>query len=113
MLIGTDAETIATIMEPYDLLSLGFNCGSGPDEVMKHVKTLSENWIGRISVHSNAGLPVNHGGCTVYPMEPSEFSQLEKDFLPLFLDFLGEKTNPIWQEIETRFNHKLTKHQPT
>ena len=26
MLIGTDAQTIATIMEPFDILSLGFNC---------------------------------------------------------------------------------------
>jgi len=90
MLIGTDAETIATIMEPYDLLSLGFNCGSGPSEVMKHVKTLSENWAGRISVHSNAGLPINHGGCTVYPMEPGEFSELEKEFLSYDgVNFLG------------------------
>jgi len=29
MLIGTDAQTIATIMEPFDILSLGFNCGTG------------------------------------------------------------------------------------
>jgi hypothetical protein len=39
--------------------------------------------------------------------------QLEKDFLPLLLDFLGEKKNPIWQEVEEKFNHKLTQHQPT
>ena len=81
MLIGTDAETIATILEPYELLSIGFNCGSGPDEVLKHVKTLSENYSGYISVHSNAGLPINMGGCTVYPMKPTEFSALEKQFL--------------------------------
>lgn len=81
MLIGTDAETIAAILEPYDLLSLGFNCGSGPIEVKRHVKTLSEYWPGRISVHSNAGLPLNRGGQTVYPMQPDEFSQREKEFL--------------------------------
>ncbi len=81
MLIGTDAETIATILEPYNILSLGFNCGSGPDEVLKHVKTLSENYAGYISVHANAGLPINMGGCTVYPMQPTEFSHLEKNFL--------------------------------
>jgi len=90
MLIGTDAETIATILEPFDILSLGFNCGSGPDEVMKHVKTLSENWPKAISVHSNAGLPINKGGCTHYPMEPQEFSELEDEFLTYDgVSFLG------------------------
>ncbi len=81
MLIGTDAATIATILEPFDLLSLGFNCGTGPEQVRKHVKTLSEVWDGRISVHANAGLPQNRGGKTFYPMEPREFTELQKGFL--------------------------------
>ena len=42
MLIGTDAMTIAAIMAPFNILSLGFNCGTGPKQVHKHVKTLSE-----------------------------------------------------------------------
>ncbi len=35
MLIGTDAVTISTIMEPFDILTLGFNCGTGPEQVKK------------------------------------------------------------------------------
>ncbi|NPA81998.1 MAG: methionine synthase, partial [Epsilonproteobacteria bacterium] len=54
MLIGTDATTIATIMEPFNILSLGFNCGTGPEQVKPHVKTLSEIWPKPISVHANA-----------------------------------------------------------
>ena len=54
MLIGTDATTIATILEPFDILSLGFNCGTGPEQVEKHVKTLSSVWSKPISVHANA-----------------------------------------------------------
>jgi 5-methyltetrahydrofolate--homocysteine methyltransferase len=42
MLIGTDAMTIAAILEPFNILSLGFNCGTGPKQVHKHVKALSE-----------------------------------------------------------------------
>ncbi|WP_456450136.1 homocysteine S-methyltransferase family protein, partial [Hydrogenimonas sp.] len=80
MLIGTDAATIATIMEPFDILSLGFNCGTGPEQVEKHVKTLSELWPGPISVHANAGLPQNRGGYTYYPMGPEEFARLQKGF---------------------------------
>ena len=80
MLIGTDAATIATIMEPFDILSLGFNCGTGPEQVEKHVKTLSEVWHKPISVHANAGLPQNRGGYTYYPMGPEEFAKLQKGF---------------------------------
>ncbi len=80
MLIGTDAATIATIMEPFDILSLGFNCGTGPEQVQKHVDTLSRLWHGPISVHANAGLPQNRGGYTYYPMGPEEFSELQKSF---------------------------------
>lgn len=81
MLIGTDAKTIATIMEPFDILSLGFNCGTGPEQVKNHVKTLSEVWDKPISVHANAGLPQNRGGFTFYPMGPTEFTELQKNFL--------------------------------
>ncbi|WP_353662172.1 methionine synthase [Hydrogenimonas sp. SS33] len=80
MLIGTDAATIATIMTPFDILSLGFNCGTGPQQVEKHLKTLSEVWHGPISVHANAGLPQNRGGYTYYPMGPDEFARLQKGF---------------------------------
>ena len=81
MLIGTDAKTIATIIEPFDIFSLGFNCGTGPEQVKKHVKTLSENWGRPISVHANAGLPQNRGGVTFYPMGPEEFVKHQLGFL--------------------------------
>ncbi|WP_455757349.1 methionine synthase [Sulfurimonas sp.] len=90
MLIGTDAGTIATILEPFDILSLGFNCGTGPEQVLKHVKTLSEVWHKPISVHANAGLPQNRGGYTYYPMNPEEFSINQAKFLDFDgVSFLG------------------------
>jgi len=90
MLIGTDALTIAAIMEPFNILSLGFNCGTGPKQVLKHIKTLSEVSKFPISVHSNAGLPQNRGGQTYYPMGPDEFTKLQKDFLDINgVAFLG------------------------
>lgn len=57
MLIGTDVSTLAAILEPFDILSLGLNCGSGPIQVESHLKKLSQNWSGYLSIHSNAGLP--------------------------------------------------------
>ena len=80
MLIGTDATTIVTILEPFDILSLGFNCGTGPDQVKKHLKTLSELCNIPISIHANAGLPQNRGGYTYYPMGPDEFTDKQLEF---------------------------------
>jgi len=90
MLIGTDATTIVTILEPFDILSLGFNCGTGPDQVKKHLKTLSELWHKPISVHANAGLPQNRGGYTYYPMGPDEFTDKQLEFTDFDgVSFLG------------------------
>jgi len=90
MLIGTDAQTIVTILEPFDILSLGFNCGTGPDQVKKHLKTLSELCKFPISVHSNAGLPQNRGGYTYYPMGPDEFTAKQLEFVEFDgVSFLG------------------------
>ncbi len=80
MLIGTDVHTIATILKPFDILSLGFNCGTGPVQVEKHLKTLSEIWHKPISIHANAGLPQNRGGKTFYPMGAKEFSDIQERF---------------------------------
>lgn len=81
MLIGTDAQTIAAILEPFEIFSLGFNCGTGPSQYLKHVKALSEYSPKRISVHANAGLPENRGGQSYYPMGPDEFAASQKSFL--------------------------------
>ena len=71
-------------------MSLGFNCGTGPKQVNKHVKTLSEVCKFPISVHANAGLPQNKGGQTYYPMGPDEFTSLQKEFLDYNgVSFLG------------------------
>ncbi len=79
-LIGTDVQTIVTILEPFNILSLGFNCGTGPDQVKKHLKLLSQLCSIPISVHANAGLPQNRGGYTYYPTGPSEFTNKQLEF---------------------------------
>ncbi len=105
MLIGTDAGTIATILEPFDILSLGFNCGTGPEQVQKHVKTLSELWGKPISVHANAGLPQNRGGHTYYPMGPDEFADQQEKFLNFNgVSFLGGCCGTTPQHIRALVN---------
>ena len=105
MLIGTDATTIATILEPFDILSLGFNCGTGPEQVLKHVKTLSEVWGKPISVHANAGLPQNRGGYTYYPMGPDDFANQQEKFLAFNgVSFLGGCCGTTPQHIRALVN---------
>ena len=112
MLIGTDATTIATILEPFDILSLGFNCGTGPEQVRKHVKTLSELWHKPISVHSNAGLPQNRGGYTYYPMGPDEFVEQQEKFLEYDgVSFLGGCCGTTPQHIRALVN-RVTSQTP-
>lgn len=105
MLIGTDAQTIATIMEPFDIISLGFNCGTGPEQYGKHIKTLSQVWGKPISVHANAGLPQNRGGHSYYPMGPDEFAQRQCDFLSFDgVSFLGGCCGTTPQHIRALVN---------
>ncbi|MBD3799426.1 MAG: homocysteine S-methyltransferase family protein, partial [Epsilonproteobacteria bacterium] len=105
MLIGTDAQTIATILEPFDILSLGFNCGTGPEQYSKHVRTLSSVWGKPISVHANAGLPQNRGGYSYYPMGPDEFANLQCDFLSFDgVSFLGGCCGTTPQHIRALVN---------
>lgn len=112
MLIGTDATTIAAILEPFDILSLGFNCGTGPDQVKKHVKTLSEVWSKPISIHANAGLPQNRGGYTYYPMGPDEFADKQEEFLEFDgVSFLGGCCGTTPQHIRALVN-KVTCKRP-
>lgn len=105
MLIGTDAATISSILEPFDILSLGFNCGTGPEQVEKHVKTLSELWHKPISIHANAGLPQNRGGYTFYPMGPDEFADKQESFLDYNgVSFLGGCCGTTPQHIRALVN---------
>ncbi|PLY10075.1 MAG: methionine synthase [Arcobacter sp.] len=105
MLIGTDAMTIAAIMSPFNILSLGFNCGTGPKQVHKHVKTLSEVCKFPIYVHANAGLPQNKGGVSFYPMGPDEFTQLQNSFLDINgVAFLGGCCGTTPEHIEALAN---------
>ena len=105
MLIGTDATTIAAIMKPFNILSLGFNCGTGPKQVHNHVKTLSEVCRFPISVHANAGLPQIKGGVSFYPMGPDEFTILQKSFLEINgVSFLGGCCGTTPEHIEALAN---------
>ncbi len=83
LLIGTDITTLFYILEPFEIFSLGINCGLGPDLAKKYLIELSKVSKFPISIHANAGLPQNKGGITYYPMDAEEFSEIESGFLEI------------------------------
>lgn len=74
LLIGPDIAAAATVIDSLDVPLMGLNCATGPQEMAEHVKFLSENWEGLISVQPNAGLPELVDGKTKYPLTPDEMA---------------------------------------
>ncbi|WP_439817305.1 methionine synthase [Zavarzinia sp. CC-PAN008] len=81
LLVGADIAAAATIIDALDVPVMGLNCATGPQEMAEHVKWLSENWKGFISVLPNAGLPELVDGKTHYPLGPAELAAWLKRFV--------------------------------
>ncbi|MEZ5932538.1 MAG: methionine synthase [Alphaproteobacteria bacterium] len=74
MLVGTDIAAATAIIGALEVDVLGLNCATGPQEMAEHLRYLSENWPGLISVLPNAGLPELVDGQTHYPLGPDELA---------------------------------------
>ena len=81
LLVGADIAAAATVVHALDVPVLGLNCATGPQEMAEHVKWLSENWPGLISVQPNAGLPELVDGKTRYPLQPDEMARWLERFI--------------------------------
>ena len=55
-LVGADIAAAATVIHALDVPLMGLNCATGPQEMSEHMRWLSANWPGLISVQPNAGL---------------------------------------------------------
>ncbi len=81
LLVGSDIAAAATVIRALDVPVIGLNCATGPLEMAEHVKWLSENWPGLISVQPNAGLPELVNGATHYPLSAGELAQWQERFV--------------------------------
>ena len=81
LLVGPDIAAAATAIHALDVPSLGLNCATGPQEMAEHVRWLSENWPGLISIQPNAGLPELVDGSTFYPLSPDEMAVWMERFI--------------------------------
>jgi len=76
MLAGQTADAFCVSIMHADLLSIGLNCGTGPEFMTDHLRTISGLAPTRVSCYPNAGLPNEEGRYLATPT--SIGSQLER-----------------------------------
>ncbi|MCO6174384.1 homocysteine S-methyltransferase family protein [Flavobacterium sp. NRK F10] len=77
-LSGQTVEAFLISIQHIPLLSVGFNCALGADQLKPYLKRLGQNTSLNISAHPNAGLPNAFGQ---YDQTPEEMQQLIRDYL--------------------------------
>ncbi|MDX1975359.1 MAG: homocysteine S-methyltransferase family protein [Rickettsiales bacterium] len=81
LLVGADIAAAATVIHALDVPIIGLNCATGPQEMADHVRWLSQNWPGKISILPNAGLPEMHQGHVHFPLSPPDMAKWMERFL--------------------------------
>lgn len=77
-LSGQTVEAFLISISHIPLLSVGFNCALGADQLKLYLKRLAHNTTLNISAHPNAGLPNAFGQ---YDQTPEQMQQLIKEYL--------------------------------
>lgn len=77
-LSGQTVEAFLISITHFPLLSVGFNCALGADQLKPYLKRLAHNTQLNISAHPNAGLPNAFGQ---YDQTPEEMRDLIKEYL--------------------------------
>lgn len=77
-LSGQTVEAFATSVSHIPLLSIGFNCALGADQLLPYVRRLSKETEVMVSAHPNAGLPNAFGA---YDQTPEEMRDLIEKYL--------------------------------
>ncbi|MBI3435856.1 MAG: methionine synthase [Proteobacteria bacterium] len=85
LLVGPDVAAATTLIEALDVPLIGLNCATGPQEMAEHLRWLSQNWPGLLSVQPNAGLPELCDGHVHYPLSARELAT----WMARFVDELG------------------------
>lgn len=78
LLTGGDVASATAMLEGLGVDAIGFNCGLGPEQMLKLLPELTSCCSIPIAINPNAGLPVVVNGNTVYNVEPDEFAQKAK-----------------------------------
>jgi len=87
MLAGQTADAFCASISHAELLSIGLNCGTGPEFMTDHLRTIAEMAPGRVSCYPNAGLPNEEGRYLETPT--SVAAQLERFIGNGWLNIVG------------------------
>jgi 5-methyltetrahydrofolate--homocysteine methyltransferase len=87
MLAGQDVEALWSSLEHLHLLAVGLNCGTGPEFMTDHVRTLAGLATCGVSCYPNAGLPNEEGRYLETPTTLA--AQLEKFVRHGWLNLVG------------------------
>ncbi|MCH1539080.1 MAG: homocysteine S-methyltransferase family protein [Flavobacteriaceae bacterium] len=77
-LSGQTVESFVISVSHIPLLSIGFNCALGADQLLPYLRRLSQETDVNTSAHPNAGLPNAFGS---YDQSPEEMSELIENYL--------------------------------
>lgn len=85
MLLGSEMAAALNYIETQpEVVAIGMNCATGPQEMIQHIRFLSENSTRPLSVQPNAGLPMMEGGKAVYKLSPDELAEFHHRFVTEF-----------------------------
>jgi 5-methyltetrahydrofolate--homocysteine methyltransferase len=87
MLAGQTADAFCASLLHADLLSIGLNCGTGPEFMTDHIRTISGMAPFRVSCYPNAGLPNEEGKYLESPEAVA--AQLERFIANGWLNVVG------------------------
>lgn len=88
-LYGTDPVTAVVVLQSIGADVMGVNCSTGPEEMLRVIKSIKDYASIPILAKPNAGLPILVGEETVYPMSPEEFAKYGPEFVKAGANFLG------------------------
>lgn len=89
-LFGSDATTVAIVLEKLGVDAVGVNCAGGPSQMKGIIEEMASVCTIPIIAKPNAGLPVtDKNGNTTYPMTPTEFAEEMKVLVEAGASILG------------------------
>jgi len=78
LLSGQKLDAFYTSVRHFEPLSIGLNCGSGPEQTRIFLKQLSDLSEFNVAVFPNAGMPDEYGS---YSISPEDFAQSLRDIV--------------------------------
>ncbi len=87
--MGTDTETMATVLEGMGATAIGLNCSFGPEGLLSHIENLLSSTHLPIMVQPNAGLPTVRFGQTVYEKPDAAFLFHARTFFDRGVSIMG------------------------